>query len=261
MTNKTILQFILGILIVYIGFGLFLFFDQKSMIYLPSNQIFEECSAFQDYLQVEYGGTKFYFKQNSNNVIIHYHGNAGSACDRSIFKPIFEKSNSPLIFVEYTGFSGDGKKPSMKKILRDVENVNEFISEKSFDDVIVYGESLGSGPASYHAKISKVDTLILTSPFTSVKEVAQNMYKIYPAGIIVTENFDNINMLKDYENKLIIFHGKKDREISYKYSEKLFNNVNTKNKEIFLIEDFGHNDLFYSEFFKNKLTELIKVKK
>ena len=71
------------LLIIYCLFGLFLFLNQKSMLYYPDNQDFANCDRFDDYQKINFQGTRFYLKEESlDSVLVYYHGNAGSSCDR-----------------------------------------------------------------------------------------------------------------------------------------------------------------------------------
>lgn len=256
--KKIIINILIAFIITYFLFGLFLFFNQKSMIYYPDNQDFENCAGFKDYKKINYNGTRFYYKQGSfDAVIIYYHGNAGSACDRSYFKSTFEQSNNSLIFVEYAGYSNDNKKPSKKLILEDVQNIHNFVEENSFKNVIVYGQSIGSGAATYHVYIGNVDSLILVTTFSRLDDVAQSKYIIYPASILLREKYDNIKWLQNFEGNIIILHGDSDFIIPHRFSQKLFDEILTEKKEYVLIEGKGHNDIWTSVIFRNKLIEFI----
>lgn len=252
------LKTLASLIIIYLLLGLLLFFNQKSLLYYPDKQNFDNCSGFSDYQKIYYNGTRFYYKQSSvDNVIVFYHGNAGSACDRSYFKSTFEQSNSSLIFVEYAGYSNDNIKPSRKSILEDVQNVHDFVEKNSFKNVIVYGESIGSGAAGYNAYLGNVDYLILVTPFSRLDDVAQSKYIIYPALILVSEKYDNIKWLQNYKGNLIILHGDNDFVIPHRFSLKLFNKIPTDKKEYVLIEGKGHNDIWTSSIFVENITNYI----
>ena len=243
---------------VYFLFGLFLFFNQKSMLYYPDNQDFENCIAFNDYEKLEQNGTRFYYKENSlDELIIYYHGNAGSACDRAYNKEIFEDSGRSVIFLEYAGYSNNDKQPSQKLILKDVENLEEFIKTKDFKDIIVYGQSIGSGPASYHASISQIDSLILVSTFSNLVDLVQSKYIVYPASILLQEKYDNLENLKNFDGELLMLHGDSDSGIPARFSRDLFNQLEMKDKEYVLIKGVGHNDIWFSEDFINRLSSFI----
>ncbi len=244
--------------IFYVVFGFFLYFFQNNLIYYPSNQDFYDCPGFEDYEKKSVNNTLFYLKkQKINDVIIYYHGNAGSACDRSVLKDFFEETNKSLIFVEYTGYSDTTIRPNKELILEDVKNIKSY-AEKNFDKIYVYGQSIGSGAASYHAKIGRVDKLILTTGFSSLKEVAQSKYRIYPASLILRENYDNTYWLRDYEGEVVFFHGDRDNIIPSRFSKYLYESIKTE-KEYYLIKGYGHNNIWNSltfrELLKNELTQ------
>lgn len=256
--KKRLINFLIAFLIVYILFGFILFFSQNSMIYYPDNQNFEDCAGFLDYEKISYNETRFYFRQGSENLMVHYHGNAGSACDRSFFREYFEQENNSIIFVEYAGYSNDSRKPSKELILQDVRNVHDYIKKGSFERVMVYGGSIGSGPASYHAFLGSVDYLIFVTPFSSLVDVAQSKYILYPVSILLRENYDNLGWLENFYGKVIIFHGSNDLVIPNRFSKKLFDGLVTEKKEYVLIEGYGHNNLYNSKNFQEKLSMFIK---
>lgn len=255
---RSILRVFIGIVVLYVLFGFFLFVGQKSFLYYPDNQDFDSCYGFEDYEKVVFNGTRFYFKEGvEEKIIVYYHGNAGSACDRSYFKSIFEKSNASLIFVEYAGYSNDDVKPSRERIIRDVENVQMFVVEKDYSNVVIYGQSIGSGAASYHAYLGGVDDLILVTPFANLDDVAQSKYIVYPAFFLLREKYDNVKWLENYEGSLLIVHGDKDLVIPHKFSQKLFDEVYVKDKEYVLIEGIGHNDIWNSYLFQDTISNYI----
>lgn len=259
MFKKVILNIVLVIIAVYFIFGILLFLNQKSMLYYPNNQNFDNCIGFNEYEKINYKGTRFYFKQNSQNILVYYHGNAGSACDRSYLKSIFEESNYSLIFVEYAGYSADGKSPSKESIQNDVRNVNDFLIDKSFNNITILGESVGSGAASYHASFGDVDNLILITTFSSLQEVAQSKYIIYPASVLLTEKYDNIEYLKDFNGRILVIHGDNDKVIPHKFSKILFNSLSSKQKEYVLIHGYGHNDIWGSDITIEKVSQFLNV--
>jgi uncharacterized protein len=256
--KRLLIRLIVSAVSVYILFGFMLFFNQRSMIYYPDNQNFDNCLGFYDYEKVTHNGTRFYFMNSSKErVIVHYHGNAGSACDRSYLRRFFELSNSSVIFVEYAGYSNDIRKPRRDLILQDVKNMNDFISINGFKDVIIYGESIGSGPASYHSYIGDVESIILVAPFSRMSDIAKLNYKFYPVSLLLREEYDNIYWLNDFDGNLIVFHGEHDSIVPAKLSFKLYETVSSENKEYILIEGKDHNDLLMSIQFSNRLTEFI----
>lgn len=256
--QEVILKIIIPIMALYLIFGTIFFLTQKSFIYFPPNQEFNQCTGFLDYKKADYNDTRFYLRERSGEeVFVYYHGNADSTCTASYLRPIFERSNSTLIFVEYSGYSNDDTKPSRNKILQDVRNIDNYIRNKSYTKVTVYGQSLGSGAASYHASLGNVQNLILVTPFSKLSDVVQSKMIIYPASILLTEEYDNIKWLSDYKEKITIIHGDNDRVISNRISQKLSDSLISKEKEYVLIEGGKHNNLWSSVEFRNSLLKAL----
>ena len=244
------------ILVVYVLYGLFLYIFQGSFIYFPDKQDFNECSGFSDAEKVNINGTRFYYKYNTDKLLVFYHGNAGSACGRTYVKNQFEKMNYSYIFVEYAGYSNDARKPSKKLILQDVENTISFIKKKKFSEIVLAGESIGTGPASYHASLTKPDKIILMAPFTRMSDVAKKHYAIYPIKLLLRNEYDNERWLKDTSSTILIIHGTKDDVVPIKLSKKLSENI--KNAKHITIDRAGHNDLYDYEEAWNAINRFLK---
>lgn len=247
------LHIILAVLVVYILFGLFLFITQKSVLYYPDNQDFFDCPGFSDYEKITYNNTRMYYLNRSDDtVLIYYHGNAESACARAETRPTLENGfNHSMIYVEYAGYSDDEKRPSQKLILQDIRNTHDFT--KGYEKTIVYGQSLGAAAASYHTSLGGVDSLILTTPFDSLMNLASERYRFYPIKFLLREHYDNKEWLEGYEGRIIILHGDEDWIIPAKYSQKLYDNLTTQDKQYVLIPSYEHNDIWQSQEFRTNI--------
>ena len=257
--KKRILQIFVVLISIYIFLGLFLFFSQRAILYYPTNQDFDDCQGFLGYERLDHNGTRFYFKQGTNdNVVIHYHGNAGSTCDRSFVGKFFEQTNNSLIFVEYAGYSQDYRKPSEKLLLQDATNIKNFIEAQDFQEITLYGQSLGSGVASYHSSIQYVDSIVLVTTFTNLKDVAKSKYPIYPVSFLLKEKYTIDTWLQDFQGEILFIHGDNDRIIPSKFSKRLYGRLNNSKKQYVLIPEKGHNDLWFSQKFQETIIEFLK---
>lgn len=233
------------LLLLYLSVGIALFKLQKDFIYYPSNQDFNMCPNFADAQKLNLNGTRIYYKKNSENIIIFYHGNAGSACDRVYLKNEFDKLGLSYAFVEYAGYSNDVKKPSINLLLKDVENVSEFVKGQNFSTLTIAGESLGTSLAIYHSTIALNSKLLLITPFYRLSDIGQNIYSLYPVSLMLTENYDNSKWVKNIKStKVEIIRGEKDELIPLDQAQKLFDEIMIKNKEFLIIKGAGHNDIY-----------------
>lgn len=239
---------IIVFILAYLVIGLYLFFYQNNFVYFPTKQDFNNCSAFKESEKININGTRAYFEKNSDKLIIFYHGNAGSACNRDYIKNKFKNLGFSTLIVEYTGFSNDIKKPTKQLLLKDVQNINQFLETVKFKKIIIVGESLGNALAIYHSTLTKIDKLLLISPFYKMEDLARNNFGIYPIKLILRENYDNGQLInKSKTDKIKIIHGTDDDIISLDQARKLFDEIKIIDKEFIKIDKAGHNNIYTFE--------------
>jgi hypothetical protein len=74
--------------------------------------------------------------------------------------------------------------------------------------IILFGRSIGSGPATLLASKRKPCALLLMSPFTSIKDVAKNIlgYMAFLSGVVY-ERFKNLENIKNVRCPVFFLHG------------------------------------------------------
>ena len=248
--KKRNLRALLFFVVFYVGFGIYLTINQEKVIYQPFAQDFDSCRAFADAEKVNQAGTRMYVSGTSNPVVVLYHGNAGSACDRRFYADTFLQAGYDFVIVEYAGYSNDPAAPSHERTKADVKNVIAFLVERGVSDVTIVGESLGAGVGSYHASLSPPEKLLLITPFTDLATIARERFWFYPTSLLVDNAFDNIENLNNYEGPVTVIHGEEDNLIPIRLGRVLYESINTE-KEFIEIVGAGHNDLFrYEESFR-----------
>ena len=260
MKISSITQPIIILFLFYIIFGLFLYFNQTNLLFYPNNQDFKACPNL-DYTQkITHNQTRFYYyqdKTNTNDLVIYYHGNAGSACDRFELANKLKQNNLSFIIVEYSGYSNNKNKINKNNLNQNILDIIDFTKTQNYTNIILGGTSLGGGFVSKHAKLQTPNKIFLISPFDKLSNLVQSKYKIYPANFLLKFEFNNIKNLENYTNKIIIYHGNKDKIIPNKFSQNLFNNLQTKNKTYKLIENVGHNNLHSNKFYDKLISNFI----
>lgn len=236
-------RFFTIIVLAYLCLGVVLFLFQGKYIYFPDNSEFDSCAEFADAEKINVNGTRGYFKKNSDKLVVFYHGNAGSACDRVFLESIFDQIKVSYIFVEYAGYAGDQRKPNIDLILQDARNINDFLKTQEFKQLTLAGESLGSAVATYHSSLVKEDKLLLITPFDYIANVAQKHYPIYPISLLLREDYNTLEWANDV-NSISIIHGTNDTIIPIVFAKNLYDRINTTDKIFVEISSAGHNDLF-----------------
>ena len=245
-------RILLAGLLIYLGLFAFIFISHRSLIYHPNltQNNFNDCPAFDDAEKINTNGTRAYYRHASDKIVVVYHGNAGSACDRSHLKGIFEDNGFSYLFVEYAGYGGDDRRPSRELLLKDAESIVSFLKSRNYTQTLLVGESIGSGVASHHATLMPVDGMLFIAPFDSLVNVAKSRFPFFPIFLIALfsgENYDNVALLQNHAGSLSIIHGTKDNIIPLKRGKALFENTTISNKEFITIDGAGHNDIYNFE--------------
>ena len=230
--------------IFYIAFGLLLAYYQERVVYQPWPQDFNNCPELKDAERITFEGSRMYFKDNGPRIVVLYHGNAGSACDRAFYASLFANSGYSYLLPEYAGYSNDTVSPSHEAIKKDAQHVIDFLANRGFTSVVVVGESIGTGIASYHVSLQPPSRLILISPFTNLIDVARHRFWFYPVSLFVQNAFDDVQLLSAYRGPVLILHGDKDDLIPAKLGQRLFITLESPDKDFVEVKGAGHNTMF-----------------
>lgn len=227
----------------YLAAGAWMFVFQRDYIYFPDQQDFAACPGFEKSEKLDLSGTRAYFQPGKDKVVVFYHGNAGSACDRWFLKEEFARLGYGFLFVEYAGYSGDSRQPTQKLLMQDVENVAGFLAGRNYGEVVVAGESLGASLALYHSTLAAEDKLLLIAPFYRIAEVAQKHYPIFPVSLLLRDKYETKEWLSDIK-KVMIIHGASDEIIPPAQAERLHEAIASADKKLVFVPDSGHNDIY-----------------
>jgi pimeloyl-ACP methyl ester carboxylesterase len=87
-------------------------------------------------------------------------------------------------------------------------------------NIIVFGRSIGSGPATYVASQRRPAMLCLMSPFKSIKEVVGTLVGHW-AKWMVADKFKNSVHIEEVDSPVLIIHGQLDTLIPKEHAEEL----------------------------------------
>ena len=150
------------------------------------------------------------------------------------------------MIVAWRGYSGNKGIPTEKNLYIDGRATIQWIlsnTKYKTKDIINYGESLGSGVAvELNLKYNFLCT-VLEAPFTSIADLANKRYKIYPTKLLVKDKFDNLSKIDKIKSPLLIISGAKDEVVPHFHSKLLFNKANNPKKSLF-IDEAMHNNLY-----------------
>jgi uncharacterized protein len=181
--------------------------------------------------------------QDDKPVIVYFHGNGGSLPHRV---PRFRKlidAGIGLVALEYRGYGGSPGSPSEQGLIADGTAAYRFAAAHyPAQQLVLWGESLGSGVAVAVAAEQPVGRVILEAPFTSAEAVGAQHYWYLPVRLLMKDQFRSDSRIGKVTAPLMIMHGVQDRIVPYAMGERLFDLAN-KPKHLVRFLDGGHDDL------------------
>ena len=234
--RNLLLEIFIGILVVYLSVLIFLFVFQRNLMYQPN-----ENNYFGDNLEAEIEKVKIITSDNINllgwfhikdlkrfKTIVYFHGNAGTLDNRIYKLNHFKNIDVNFLIIAWRGFSGNKGKPSEKGLYEDGQSAIKWLKNLGLteNDIIIYGESLGTGIATEIAQNNKFAGLILETPFTSMIEAASNFYPYIPVGFLLKDKYENYKKIKKINIPLLVMHGEVDQIVPFWMGKKIYEIAN-----------------------------------
>jgi len=174
--------------------------------------------------------------------ILYLHGNAGNLSGRSErFKEVID-SGFGLLAVSYRGYAGSGGSPSEATLFADALLGFDWLADRA-DGVVVHGESLGTGIATYVAAERPARALVLEAPYTSALDMAGEAYPWVPVSLLMRDPFLTREHIKRVEEPILIVHGTEDRVIPVEHGRRLFE-LAPEPKQLAIVDGAGHDNLW-----------------
>lgn len=221
----------------YIGMCGLLFATQRNLLYYPQKT--EQVPNGWNPIKIDNTYLGIEKNQNSKKIVVLFHGNTRNASGRIYFENFFPNLN--IVIHEYPGFGfNSSEKINSENITKNAQLLlTTLLKNYSKDDILLVGESLGTGVASLMAKEYDINNLILITPYTSLRDVAQSRYWFAPAKYLLLDNFDSLKNLSNYKGNSLTIMSEKDTVIDVKFAKQLYNSLHGK-KEAILVKNAGH---------------------
>ncbi len=182
-------------------------------------------------------------------VALIFHGNAETVANTVGIQRWLSSIGITSYAIEFRGYGESTGFPSEKGLQRDGEAAIDFLQKNeqiSPEKVIVFGNSIGTGPASYIAAKFQVGTLVLIAPFTSVPDIARSLPLLGFLAPFVWTDFPNREYVGNLTNTCVVAaHGKRDHVIPYTHSEELKAAYKgSRTYTLLTSDDADHNNIF-----------------
>lgn len=197
------------------------------------------------YLQTADNFRLYSWYHNQKPIILYFHGNGGSLNERAYRAEIFAKNGFGVFMVSYRGYANSQGEPSEAGFIEDGKAAMKFLTDSGVkpQQIIIYGESIGSGVATQiAAEFSNAKLLVLEAPFSSLLSVAQQKYWFVPVSLLLKDRFDSLAFASKVNVPALVLHAKGDPVIPFFEGQKLFSAFNSPKKMVAVDANF-HIDL------------------
>jgi len=256
---------ILTFLLIYFFILFTTYFFQRNLLYHP-----KENNYFGDPLLVSIEKVKiktqdniellsWYHNKNINNykTILFLHGNAGSLENRIHKINHFKDMNINFLLVAWRGFSGNEGKPTEEGLYEDARSAVRWLKSKGIleKNIIIYGESLGTGVATEIAQKKNFAGIILESPFTSMIDAGKTKYPYLPVRFLLKDKYESNIKIKNIKSPILIMHGKVDNIVPFYMGKKIYELANEP--KYFYFSEYDDHMMEYNEKLLNNLKKFI----
>ena len=241
---------ILGILIVGALFFFIRWFERKSL-YFPTRKIEitpEDIGlTYEDVYFYTEDGLRlhgWFIPSNSRKVLIYCHGNGGNISHRIELISLFHSMGLNVFIFDYRGYGKSRGITTEKGTIMDALAAYKYVHESGTepDCIIIFGKSIGANVGIDIASKVEAGILIVESGFTSVMDVARDIYGVRPPDFLIQNKYNALDKIKKVTVPKLIIHSRNDEIVPLRHGERLFNAAKEP-KEFFEIRG-GHNDGF-----------------
>jgi fermentation-respiration switch protein FrsA (DUF1100 family) len=177
-----------------------------------------------------------------NPLIVYFRGNAQSFSREHERYEAFVADGYGFLAFDYRGFPGSPGEVSETNILADGLAAYDWAAAKGFP-IVLWGRSLGSGPATYVASLRQADALLLETPFDSAVSVAADRYWFLPVGLLMADQFPVEQWIKGVAEPVYVAHGTADRTIGVSHGERVYA-LAPNPDELWIEPGAGHSDMW-----------------
>jgi hypothetical protein len=236
---------------VYGGLALYLYAFQARYVYFPERQVTATPAdiglAFETVrLSTADGETlaAWYIPAPAaRGTLLYLHGNGGNVGHRIDQVAVFHRLGLNILIIDYRGYGDSSGKPSEEGTYRDALAAWHYLTQNKRhlpQRIVLFGESLGGSIAAWLATRHTPAGLVIYASLTSVPELAQALYPIFPASWLARYRYDTRAALDRVACPVLILHSPADEVIPFSHGQALLGAAHAPKRLVELRG--GHND-------------------
>ena len=253
----------------YILLLLVVFFFQRNLLYHPLVDNYSKGKILEESIEIEKIKINtddniqllawFYNKNlEKYKTVLFLHGNAGSLENRIYKLNHFKDMDVNFLIVAWRGFSGNKGKPTEIGLYTDAKSAISWLKSKGITDenIILYGESLGTGIAIEIAQNKNYAGIILESPYTSMVDLGKKYYPFFPIRLLLKDKFESFKKINNVKIPVLVMHGRSDNIVPFAMGKEIYELANEP--KFFYFQEYGDHMMSYDEKLLNTLKKFIR---
>jgi len=200
-----------------------------------------------------------------SGTIVLFHGNGGTAYDRSFYLEPLTELGFRVILSEYPQYGGRPGKVGEKPFVVDGLETVRLAFEQYGEPIYLLGESLGCGVVAAVAKKTStpIAGIILITPWDTLAAVAKSLFPFLPVTMLLTDKYDSVSNLQSFKGNISVVGAERDEILPIRHAHNLFAKLPEGKKRMWVIQGAGHNDWPFhtDESLWREMTDFVKVDK
>lgn len=233
--QKALIYLLVVLLASYFIIVLFVYSIQDQMLYLPNRTI----RGTPEQVGLEYEPLRIvtkdqeqiaaWFIPGGDKTVLYLHGNGDNISGRLSQAKFWHDLGFSMLLIDYRGYGESTGEPIEVGLYTDALAAWEHLTiERGIpaEQIVVVGESLGGGVATWLSSHRPNAGLILDATFTSVPDVAARQYPWLPVRLLSRNHFRSIDRIEDIHTPILILHSREDRLIPFEHGQRLYEKAN-----------------------------------
>lgn len=190
--------------------------------------------------------------------ILYFHGNGADWQSSVVATDNLVPDGYGVLAAEYRGYRGNPGRPSEHGLYHDGRAAIAYLDRQGVEpgEIVIVGNSIGSGVAVQMAAEIRFRALVLVSPFASLSRLVGERFWWLPTGILLQDRFENIDKIAAVDAPVLIMHGDADTLIPVAHAEALADAA--PSIELAIFRGIGH-DLAWHSVAEDRVAEFMNA--
>lgn len=246
-------KFVIGVTVAWVLVTAALYLSQRRMMYVPDRTRVDPARIglrnVEEIVLTAPDGARLIAwwgrARPGQPTILYFHGNGAGLADRAPRIERFMAAGWGTFIMAYRSYSGSTGSPTEADNVADAKRAFDHLVQAGVrpQDIILYGESLGTGVATQVAAERPARGLVLDAPYTSIAAVAARRFPFLPVDRFILDRYDTHQVIGRVRMPVLILHGRRDGVIPVEMGREMARLANEPKRYVELPEG-QHSDLY-----------------